>query len=449
MIRDQSLIRPGSRVICALSGGADSTALCLILASLREKLGISLFAAHVNHCIRGEESDADEGFVRAFCQKLGIELYCERIDVPSAAAQRGESLELCARELRYAFLSELARSPGAQYVATAHNADDNLETAILNLARGSGLRGLCGVPVRRECGDFTIIRPLLYTSRAEIEDYLASRGQDFVTDSTNLSDDYSRNHVRHNIVPQLKKLNPSVVRTFAVGSEVLSAQADYIGAQADAEYLRLCEGFCAPAEQLLALHPAIRGEVFLRMYRKASGDENAHMEFSHIEALDMLCASSAPSACLSLSSSVAARREYGRLYIEPRPEAEAPLSAIELPADGEAVFGGWRLQCVGADKGSVDYKRINKIFVDCSKICGKLFIRTRRPGDTIRLAGHAHSASLKKLMIDRKIPRRLRDSLPVIEDGAGIVAAALLGADERLKIDETTTQIIEIKTEMI
>ena len=199
-IKDNKLLSDGDTVVCGLSGGADSVGLLLALYELREKLGINVEALHVNHCLRGEESDRDEEFCCQLCSRLGIPFSAFRVDVKSYAKEHSLSDEEAARKLRYGVFE--ANSQGKK-IATAHNANDNLETVILNLARGSALKGMAGIPVRRN----NIIRPLLTVSREEIEAFLSERGQEFVTDSTNLSDDYTRNKIRHKIIPLMNELN--------------------------------------------------------------------------------------------------------------------------------------------------------------------------------------------------------------------------------------------------
>ena len=205
---DISLLPPGGGVLCAVSGGADSVYLLCRLCELRESLGLRVWAAHYNHCLRGAESDRDEAFVRALCAGLGVEAYSGRGDVAAFARENGLGTEDAARRLRYGFLEQTADALGADAIATAHTADDNAETMLLNLARGAGLRGLCGIPPRRG----RVIRPILGVTRAEIDAYLELKGVGHVEDSTNAGDDYARNRIRHHAVPALRSVNPEFSR---------------------------------------------------------------------------------------------------------------------------------------------------------------------------------------------------------------------------------------------
>ena len=222
-----NMFSTGETVVCGLSGGADSVCLLLCMRLLSEKFGIAVEALHVNHCLRGSESDGDEEFCRRLCEKLNVPYTAVSCDVNAHAQAHSLSTEEAARELRYGIFKE--HSHGKK-LATAHNADDALETLILNLTRGTALKGLAGIPPVRG----NIVRPLLAVSRAEIEAFLAEKCQDFVTDSTNLSDDYTRNKIRHRIVPLLKEINPSVIATSVRSAAALRDENALIEAQTDA-----------------------------------------------------------------------------------------------------------------------------------------------------------------------------------------------------------------------
>ncbi len=205
-IEKTGMIKPKSTVIAALSGGADSVALVYALYMLRGELDFSLCACHVNHNLRGEESDRDEMFVRRLCRFLDIPLYVRNIRVKDFM-QKHDSLEECARRLRYDFFEEISAGENGnnKLIATAHTASDNCETVLINMTRGTALSGICGIPPVRG----NIIRPLLYCTRAEIEQFCRENALDYVTDSTNLCDDYTRNKIRHGVIPRLIEINPS------------------------------------------------------------------------------------------------------------------------------------------------------------------------------------------------------------------------------------------------
>ena len=199
-LQQYSMLNQGDSVIVALSGGADSVALLNVICSFKEKYNLKIYAAHLNHGIRGEEAERDENFCKILCDKLNIELFTKRINIRQLAKVQKISEELCGRNERYSFFENLSRRLNAK-IATAHTASDNAETVLFNLARGSSLGGISGIlPVRDN-----IIRPLIYVTRAEVEQYCKENNLDYVTDSTNLTDDYTRNHIRHNGDFTLKK----------------------------------------------------------------------------------------------------------------------------------------------------------------------------------------------------------------------------------------------------
>ncbi len=444
-IHKTNLIPPGAKVICALSGGADSVALVRVLHALQKPLSLTLLAGHVHHGIRGAQADRDERFCRELCVKLDIPFFSAHYDVPALAAEKGESVELCARRVRLAFFSELVRKTGADCVAMAHNAGDALETAIYNLTRGTGLYGMAGIPPVHILEGFTVVRPLLRTTRAQIEEYLQSLHQDFCTDSSNLSDEYTRNRIRHRVIPVLAEINPRIFETSANSLSLLSAEADFLRQEAEKACAALiCENG-VEIEALSALHPALRGRVLETLYRLAAGEDAPQPEYRHIEDMLALCASDNPSAQIDLPGGVRARREYGRLIVESNEKTDIPCTELVLlPGESVLFAGRFRVTLESGEGKPEDIKKLHNFFVDCSKIYGKLSIGTRRPGEVIRLAGHSGSASLKKRMIDLKIPQRMRDLLPVVRDEKGLIACALVGVDARAAIDEHTKAYYKI-----
>ena len=220
-IRENDMLQDGDTVVCGLSGGADSVCLLLSLLKNAEKLNISVEALHINHCLRGIESDRDEQFCRDLCRRLGVPFIAVSCDVKAFAEQNSLSTEEAARKLRYEQFHLFSKG---KKLATAHNANDNLETVILNLSRGTALKGLAGIPVVRG----NIIRPLLVCTRDEIERYLVSVGQDWITDSTNLSDDYTRNKIRHKILPLMQEINTSVIETSVRSISAVRSEENFI-----------------------------------------------------------------------------------------------------------------------------------------------------------------------------------------------------------------------------
>ena len=430
-IEDWRMLAAGEPVLVALSGGADSVALLRVLLTLRYPVR----AFHLNHCLRGAEADRDEAFCRALCEKLDVPLTVERIDVGAQAA--GEGVEATARRIRYERLT--AAVQGAK-IATAHTADDNLETMLFHLARGTGPKGLAGIPPVRG----NVIRPLIGVERAQVEAYLAELGQDYVTDSTNLSDDYTRNRIRHEVVPVLRQLNPSVCGAAARLVALLRQDEAYLSEQAEN-----CLTYAARPDgawevlPLREVHPAVRSRA-LRLLAAQSGMPMRDFAARHIEALERLLENPNPSAECGLPHGFLARREYGAVRLDRRENSiDRPEIPLSVPFDGAVWQGSVQLSLRRLEKKQVFYKSFNTFCVDCGTIdFASLCVRTRREGDRLRLTESGGSRTLKKLMIDRKIPRIRRDGLAVIADKNGVIAVQDIGMDcSRLPKGDARMQI--------
>ncbi len=397
-----SLLPPGSRVLCAVSGGADSMCLLHVL-SQREDL--SLTAAHFNHQLRGEESERDEAFVRDICGQWGLPLTVGRGDVRAFAKREKLSIEEAGRTLRYTFLFRAAEEEGCGLIATAHNAEDNAETLLLHLLRGSGLNGLTGISPQLH----QLIRPLLTTSRREIEAYLAQHGVPHMEDSTNADDTYTRNRVRHQLIPLLEEINPGFVRRLSSAIPRLRADNDYLNdlaRQLFRQARRREEDLVIPASAIAqAPVPVASRAVRLLLSEAAEGDWDCSA--AHIESLLTLCQTASPSAQVSLPHQLTARREYDLLVLThdlpPQPLAVMPLREGDNPVPGLP----WTVSLQAPPWPG-------------------LVVRSRGPGDTLTLP-NGHTKSLKKLFIDQKLPRSERDRIPVVADDQGIIAVAGLG----------------------
>ncbi|MBO7217647.1 MAG: tRNA lysidine(34) synthetase TilS [Clostridia bacterium] len=416
-------ISPDDEITVALSGGADSVCLLYILNDLKEEYGFKLSAFHLNHMLRGEEADRDEFFVKELCEKLGVPLTVERADIASEAKKRRESIELCARNIRYELLKKHAKG----LVALAHTASDNLETVIYNLARGSGIKGLSGIPPKRDI----FIRPLIGCTRQEVEDYLAKRKISFVTDSSNLTDDYKRNYIRHHIVPELLKLNPSAEATVFANSESLREDYDFISGMATKIYSIIAKGDHLDSELLCLQHPAVAKRVLAMLFFENCGAtaDNLHINRMY-EALK-------EQKKVSLPRDMFADCD-GKVF-----KIGKESSNLENP-----IF---ETEFVYENSGEEDkvYNLLLKNTVDCDKIKGELHIRCRNEGDSICLAGRGCTKSLKKLFNELKIPTEIRDYLPIVADDEGIVFIHSVGVAERVKVDRKTKNTVSFNVKRI
>lgn len=409
LIRSEKMLQPGDTVTCAVSGGADSMALLWGMYLLKEKFEITVQAAHFNHHLRGAESDRDEAFVRDFCAFHDIPFFCGGGEI--TAGEKG--LEAAAREARYAFFDTI---PGK--IATAHTADDNAETVIMHLVRGTGMRGLGGIsPVRGR-----IIRPMLNITREEVLSFLAEHYISHIEDSSNAADAFLRNRIRHSVMPLLKAENPRL-------SANLSAMAQRL--RADADYLDSASNVDADVNVLRELPDALRSRALERILKENGVKEP---EAEHIVLTEKLLFSQKPSASARFPGGVTMGRVYDRFQRIPEgdsiPETELlPGMTVAIPGQNLCV------SCMETDSPVWTYDRMTV------RVNGKLWLRSRRPGDTIRLNGG--SKSLQKLMIDRKIPAHLRDSVPVIADDDGVVAVYGIGGsiDKKCEILPAVTII--------
>ena len=395
-LRQHDMVQPGDTVICALSGGADSVAMTFAFYLLKEKLGITLAAAHFNHHLRGAESDRDEAFAKEFCHRYDIPLHLGGGEVRPGK----KGLEAAAREARYAFLRSL---PGK--IATAHTADDNAETVLLHLIRGTGLKGLGGItPVSGN-----VIRPMLGITRQEVEEFLEEWCLHHIEDSSNAGDDFLRNRIRHNIMPLLKQENPRIGENLSAMALRLRLDEEALSRQADFEIL-------PTVEQLKAMEPAVRSRV-LEQFLKRSGVREP--EQTHIVAAEKLLFSDKPSARASFPGGVTIGRCYDRL--EKLENGNIPEDVV-LPCPGEIRWSGWRIVCREAE----DIRN----GPDCVTVkpAGPVTVGSRRSGEELRLPGG--TKSLKKLFIDRKIPAAQRNRLPVLRDEQGILAVAGIGPNQ-------------------
>jgi tRNA(Ile)-lysidine synthase len=444
------MLRAGDRVLVGVSGGADSVALLRMLHGLAAEPAVSLAVGHLNHAIRGAEADADEQFVKDLAAELALECIAERADVPAVRKREGGSLEEVARRERYAFFGRAADSARANKIALGHNRDDNAETVLQRILRGTGLRGLRGIPPKRPLrrgSDVMIIRPLIETTRREILEHLANTGCAFRNDATNDDVAYFRNRLRHVILPQLEaQCGPAVGNAIIRLAE--SARNQYNLIEPLARRL-LDEARLDDADALLAFdRNALAGaepELVIEALRLALEDAGVGQltsEQSH-SLLDMAVAAGTGKE-MSLPGGLALRAEYDKLVLlDPPAEGGRPPGELELPFPGEADFAGWMLSvpAIGdspgreAVAGSRDH---SKETVDADRLELPLTIRTRRPGDRFRPLGAPGSRKLHDFFIDEKVPGRRRDEIPIVCDRAGIVWVAGYRIAHRVRITDKT-----------
>ena len=418
----------GGKVLCAVSGGADSMCLLHLAWSMAEAGGFQVAAAHYHHGMRGAAADADAAFVETFCKERNIPCVVERGDVYGQAQRLGLGVEETGRRLRYEFLRRTAEELGCNRIATAHNADDNLETLLLHLVRGAGLHGLAGIPPRR--GE--IVRPLLTTSRSDIEAYLAEHGLTHVEDCTNADESYARNRIRRQVVPVLRQLNPRLTESAAETMGYLRADNDYMNAQAAAAcaHARWAEDDLVIEARYIAQLPAAIAPRAARRMLEMMGDGNTDCSAAHLKAIVDLATGEDPSAVAFLPHGRLVQRVYKDLLFTTQSEPLPPFSPTPLNLDGETALEGtpWRCRCWATTCPAEGEPGV--LYLALEAVEGELVLRPRQTGDEIALPRRGGTKTVKKLFIDEKVPRRDRERVPVLADGAGVLAVAGFGADQ-------------------
>ena len=454
IIERYNMIEQGDRILVALSGGADSVALLHFLYANKAALGITVEALHLNHNLRGQESERDEHFVKELCSDMGVPLTVESEQIQTLAQAAGISLELCGREYRYAFFARQMLLRGAK-LATAHTGSDNAETMLLNLVRGTGLRGLGGIPPVRQTQQGLIIRPFIFCTRAQIEAYCAEHGLVYVNDSSNQSDDYTRNRLRHRVLPVLKEINPTCEDAFCAAAELLRTDEEHLEDCAARELEKLCEPEGYSQTGILLLPKAIAPRV-LRMQLAEAG---LAYDRERINLLWELLLKGQGTVQLS-----------GRIYFwcdgqryhfagkEPlQPYFEIKMDWRELAEKGNChffeAFCGKTLQILFCDYET--YKKILqnapnqfKNALDCDKIDKVVFLRQRKSGDSLRPAGRGCTKTLRKLFNEAQTPLPQRHRAFVLESGGRPVWAEGFGVDETAVVTPAAKRIAVVSWEV-
>ena len=436
-VRARGLFPQAGRVIVAVSGGADSMALLAFALRRAGDWGCTVEAAHVNHGLRGAAADADEAFVADFCARHGIRLHRHS---PAAAGvpvpeHPGEDW---ARRLRYDWFERLAAARGA-VIATAHTRTDQAETLLLRLARGSGLRGAAGIPVKRGC----FVRPLLCVERADTEAYCRALGVPWVQDATNEADDYARNRVRHRAIPALETVNPAAVRALSDFCERMAALDGYFTQKADTLLVRAAAPEGWRLEELAAADEPVRQAALLAILRRVCDPSARRLELAQ----RLLAAGQ---GAVQLSPQSRLRAKNGRLWLEHVGRKTTPAAAPCMPvAPGEWALGGdfcVKIQILDAKFAAFDpdvYKKDLNSLADYAKIASAR-LRTRQPGDRFAPRGRGVTKTLHRYFIEEKIPADQRPYWPIVADGNRVLWLWGAGFAEGTQPGADTDRIIRI-----
>ena len=439
-IKKEHMLVSGDRIMIAVSGGADSVCLLSLLCRFQERLGLAaLSAVHVHHGLRGEEADRDADFVRSLCESLHIPLTIRRYDVASYARTHGYSVEEAGRILRYEAFAEAADLSNANRIAVAHHRDDSVETLFHHLLRGSGLRGLAGIPPVRD----KIIRPLLCAGRNEIEAYLQENGMTYCLDSTNDSDDYTRNKIRRRMIPLAREINDRAVENILQAGRFMGQADEYLEAQA----AKLCKQWVVydaaqpvrsariPAA-VLSGEPEIIGTYVIRRMVRFCAESMRDITAEHIFQVRSLLLKET-GAHTDLPGGLAAEREYDTIRVFAGAGAGG-YRDLNLP-----ILRFRRI--LAADRQEIPKNQYTKWF-DYDKIKGTLSARTRVTGDYITIQAGKHK-SVKSYFVDQKVARRRRDEILLLAEENHVVWIVGYRISEYYKITKETKVILEVTAE--
>lgn len=446
IIEKYSMFSPGDKILVGVSGGPDSVCLLHILDRFRKEMALSLHIAHINHGIRKRESKREEEFVSHLAGRMGLPITVKSINVPSYARKKKLTVEEAARDMRYRVLERLAGKLNAKKIALGHTASDQVETVLMHLLRGSGPQGLSGIPPLRKLGSAEIVRPLIEVSREEILGYLKENNLKFCLDSSNRKTEYFRNKIRLKLLPLLRKnYNKDIEGALLRLSEILKEENAY--------WERVVERILnevvswKSGKILIDFRRFLRYNVVVQrrvLYRLFSGIVSLYQ----IEAIRNLARKSSQGKRIYLGNKFSVRKEGDFLIFSSSPERKLKKFNYPIRVPGKNEIDGLNLTL---STRIVDFRPVsdgsaNIVYFDIDKINSrKLIMRNRREGDRFRPFGLRGTKKLSDFFIDRKIPRRLRDRVPLLVDGNDILWVVGIRRADKARITENTRKILEVQ----
>ena len=423
-----NILQFNDKVAVALSGGCDSMCLLHYLCQNSKELNLSIIALNVEHGIRGESSLKDTAFVKEYCQKNSIPLLTYSVDAPSFAKANKLSIEQAGRVLRYECFQVALKSNKCTKVATAHHRDDNVESILFNLFRGTGLKGLSGIQTTRCDG---IVRPFLSVDRSELEEYAKQNSIPFVTDQTNLEDDYTRNYIRHNVVPSIKQIFPELNTSIERLSSIAKTDDEYIENVAKEKVIVAKDSASIP----LPCHTAVLSRAIIIALKSLGVKKD--WEKTHIDQTIALTGLENGSK-LSLLNGITVIKEYDKITFYKESKKSDEKTPFTL---GETTFLGKTLVITKEEKDKIDLK--SGLYLDLDKVPSSAVIRTRADGDIFTKFGGG-SKSLNDYFTDKKVPQRKRDEQVLIADGNQVLAIFGLAISNKVRIDDDTENVVSI-----
>jgi tRNA(Ile)-lysidine synthase len=452
-IRNHGMLSPRDRVVVAVSGGPDSVCLLSVLKELTPEFDLALHVAHLDHRFRGEESASEARFVKELARKFGIPATVEAADVPTYCRERGLAPPAGAREVRYAFLSRVAREVNASRIATGHTASDQAETFLLRMLRGAGMSGLSSIPPVRE----NIVRPLIDVTREEVDEHLRQLGLPSASDPSNAKPVYTRNRIRLELLPALKRFNPRIVETIAAEAALLRDDEAVLRASVEREALTVTErcdgGVALMRDRFNALPLALRRRL-LRWSAGLAGAPASALSRVQIEEALRFIETAQTGRSLRMPFGTIVERKYDRFLV--RRSSERFSFSLDIPVPGRAAVPELALEIEAslvetddsrdAAKTPSGKEAANYLWqaqFDYDKITAPLSLRNRRPGDRIRPAGMAgRSKKLQDLFTDRKLSQDERDRVPVLVSGDDILWVLGIRMDGRFLPGPKTKRLL-------
>ncbi len=454
-IQTYRMLSPGDKVVVGLSGGADSVALLHILKELQDgPLNIRLFAAHINHGIRGEHAREDASFAQDLCNKWGIPFFLEEVDIPALARSMSQSEEEVGRQIRYGFFREVAVKVNGNKIATAHHKNDQAETILHNLIRGTGMQGLTGMPA---ISDGILIRPLLEVTKQQIMEYLDLHSLSYQEDATNKDSTYTRNRIRNQLIPDLESdFNPDIVDGLVRMSGILREEEDFLSNYTWNLYQKYSKSYLnklvIDLKSFDSCHLAIQKRLVRVALRELRGDLD-DVSSSHVEAVIKLAAGSRTGSQTTIPGSakgapeVRVKVSYGALQFE-IVELDMPLIYMEKSLDlpGQIIWEAPPMIITSErwsrNKGFAFSPQC--IYIDEDKLKGTLRLRNRKKGDRFQPLGMEGTKKLKDFFIDRKIPADQRDSIPLLVDEENIIWVVGLQLNQNYRLTDLSENIVKI-----
>jgi len=443
-IREQELLKNGDSVVVGLSGGPDSTFLLQLLLIIQNIFDIKIYAAHLNHKLRGKEADADEEFVKEFCKKNKIECLIDKKDIRKIAQEKKQSIEETARIERYKLFNEALQKFKANKIATGHTLNDNAETMIFNFIRGSGVSGLRGIPVKRD----NIIRPLLGLTKEEILDFLKKENVPFRVDSTNLEEDYTRNFIRNKIIPLLSEINPSLYETLSITSDLLRLLEKYIQVE-EAKFEKLF--VTKKADKFLKIkiedNVDYKNYLMLDLIRKRINSVfNIQVGYEKTKEIVNLIKQD-KGTTIQINEKTIALKERNSILILVEPEFEEINFSVTYDSKLQKYYGSYfefKISSASVKEAKLSDNPLVEFF-DADKVKHKLILRNWKPGDKFVPLGMKYSKKVSDILTDAKVPFVFKKQILVLCDGPEIIWLVGIRLSEKYKVTNETKKVIKAR----